>query len=123
MPETLVLPTGEEVTPEDVFLYSGYPYRFRPRDDEYELELVPLYWGDSGLDVPLADREALVEQWDDASRGTLTPEAWADWLAAAREDDRYDDAELDELARELPVDADAAEEGGLLARVRRALGW
>lgn len=119
MSETLALPTGETVTPEDVFLYGGYPYRFRPRDDEYAFELVPLYWGDSDLDVPFEDREALREQWDEASRGVLTPEEWEQWLADARDDDRFDDEEVAALAAELPVEAPRS--SGLLDRLRRFL--
>jgi hypothetical protein len=123
MTETLELPDGTVVTPDDVFLYSGYPYRFRPREDEYAFELVPLYWGDSDLDVPFTDRSALVDQWDDASQGPLSASEWEQWLASAREDDRYDDAEVDALARELPVDTDSTgDDDGLVARVRRVLG-
>lgn len=120
MPETLELPTGETVTPEDVFLYGGYPYRFRPREDEdYAFEFVPLYWGDSDLDVPFADREALREQWDEASRGVLSPPEWERWLDEAREDDRFTGEEVDALAAELPVDATPS--GGLLDRLRDVL--
>lgn len=120
MSDTLELPTGETVTPDDVWLYGGYPYRYRPRDDASAFELVPLYWGDSDLDIPFEDREALVDQWDADSRGPLTDAEWERWLAAAREDERYEAAELDALADELPVDDGDA--GGLFARLRRALG-
>jgi hypothetical protein len=121
MPDTLELPDGEAVTPDDVFLYGGYPYRFRPRNDEYAFDLVPLYWGNSDLDVPFHDREALVDQWDAESRGVLTDEEWEHWLAAAREDDRFGHEELDALARELPVDA-PDQSAGLLARLGRLFG-
>ena len=37
MADTLELPNGDEVTPEDVFLYNDYPYRLVwLDDDEYE---------------------------------------------------------------------------------------
>ena len=105
MSERLELPTGERVGPEDVFLYNGYPYRFVPLDsDSYEFELSPLYWGDSGMDVPFRDREALVDQWGADSRGLLSPAEWDEWLADARDDERFGDRELVELARELPTD-------------------
>jgi hypothetical protein len=122
--ETLELPSGDVVTPDEPFLYEGYPYRFRPRDDEYAFELAPLYWGDSGMDVPMPDRQALVEQWGRESRGALTAEEWEQWLAEAREDHRFDAEEVDALAQELPVDApEAGDDDGLLAGLRRALGW
>lgn len=123
MDETLELPSGDVVTPDDVFLYEGYPYRFVPlTDDEHAFELAPLYWGDSGLDVPFRSREALVDQWGPESRGTMTEREWERWLREAREDGRFDDSELDALARELSVEEDQAG-GGLLARLRRALGF
>lgn len=123
--ETLELPSGDVVTPEEPFLYEGYPYRFRPRDDEYAFELAPLYWGDSDMDVPMPDRQALVEQWGRESRGALTAGEWEQWLAEAREDHRFDDAEVDALARGLPVDDGAVtdDEDGVLARLQRALWW
>ncbi|WP_276259802.1 hypothetical protein [Haloglomus litoreum] len=136
--DTLELPTGETVTPEDVFCYEGYPYRFVPADaregsnariegpgpgpDEVQFYLVPLYWGGGDMDVPFPDREALVEQWDDA-RGVLTDVEWRDWLVESRADDRFDDAELDAIAAELGLeDGRGGGGGGLLARVRRLLG-
>ena len=125
MPETLELPSGDVVTPDDVFLYEGYPYRFVPLDDEeYAFELAPLYWGDSELDVPFTGREALVAQWGEESRGTLTEDEWAAWLREARADDRYDDEEIDAIARELPGDAadEREERGGPLAWLRRLFG-
>ena len=116
MPDALELPNGDEVTPEDVFLYNDYPYRLVwLDDDEYDFELSPLYWGDSGMDIPFRDREALVDQWEPESRGVLPPEEWADWLDDATADPRFDDAELAELAAELPTDWDhepAADDGG-----------
>jgi len=125
--DTLELPTGGTVHEGDLLLYGGYPYRFRPLpdDDEYAFELAPLYWGEGGMDVPFRDREALVDQWDADSRGVLSPSEWDRWLAAAREDDRFDDAELDALAAELPGDAGPegdANDGGALAWLRRLLG-
>lgn len=139
--DTLELPTGETVTPEDVFCFGNYPYRFIPADehdagaatpvgpgpspDEVSFYLVPLYWGGGDMDVPFRDREALVEQWD-ASRGVLTDEEWREWLAEARGDDRFDDEELDALARELGIgDGDTertAGGGGPLAWLRGLLG-
>ncbi|TSD14790.1 hypothetical protein DP107_07425 [Haloglomus irregulare] len=134
--DTLELPTGETVTPEDVFCYEGYPYRFLPAEardgttaraegpgpgpDEVSFYLVPLHWGGGDMDVPFPDRAALVEQWEDA-RGVLTDAEWEDWLAEARADDRFDDAELDAIAAELGL-AEARAASGLLARVRRLLG-
>jgi hypothetical protein len=142
--ETIELPNGEVVTPEDVFLYENYPYRvqFPDRDGsaaeepgaenpDYEFELSPLYWGGTELDIPFRDREALVEQWGSESRGTLTEMEWEQWgsesrgtltemeweqwLREARHDDRFGDEELDALARELPVSR------GLVARIRDVL--
>ena len=140
--DTLELPTGETVTPDDVFCYEGYPYRFLPAEardgttaraegpgpgpDEVAFYLVPLHWGGGDMNVPFRDREALVEQWDDA-RGVLTDAEWAEWLVEAREDDRFDDDELDAIERELGL-ADAlsggtdGDAGDLLARLRRVLG-
>jgi hypothetical protein len=116
---TLELPNGETVTPDEVFLYNGYPYRFVPLDHhEYEFKLAPLYWGDSDMDVPFPDREALDEQWGAESRGTLAPEEWEAWLREARHDDRFGDDEVDALARELPTPGG----DGLVASIRRALG-
>ncbi len=115
MSDTLTLPNGDEVGPEDVFLYNNYPYRLVWLDDErHAFELSPLYWGDSGMDIPFRDREALVDQWDADSAGLLTPEEWADWLGEATEDPRFDEAELRELAAELPTDWEppAADDGG-----------
>ena len=124
MARTLELPNGESVTPEDVFLYNGYPYRVQfpdgdasaDEDARYEFELSPLYWGGGEMDVPFRDREALVEQWDSESRGILTDHEWKQWLREARHDDRFDDEELDALARELGTT------GGFLSRLRDALG-
>ncbi|MBX0284912.1 hypothetical protein [Haloarcula salinisoli] len=121
MPETLELPNGDEVTPEDVFLYNDYPYRLVWLDSEdHAFELSPLYWGDSGMDIPFRDREALVDQWEPESRGVLSAEEWADWLDEASDDPRFDDEELAELAAELPTDWDhepaTDDDGGLLDR-------
>jgi hypothetical protein len=120
MAERLELPTGETVTPEEPFLYEGYPYRFRPADaDEPAMcYLSPLYWGGGQMDVPVPDRGSFEEGWTEASRGVLTDREWATWLENARGDDRFDDAELDALARELGV-ADAGP--GILDRLRRLL--
>jgi hypothetical protein len=118
--ETLELPNGETVTPDDVFLYEGYPYRFRPADEETTaFYLTPLYWGGGEMDIPFSDRGVLRAQWGEESRGLLSEEAWADWLSEARTDERFDDEELDAVARELGL---AGEELGLLARLRRTLG-
>jgi hypothetical protein len=132
----LELPTGEVVTPDDVFSYGGYPYRFVPADEheptarpagpgptpeEVDFYLVPLFWGGGDMDVPFRDRAALEEQWDD-SRGVLTEAEWRDWLFEARADDRFDEAELNAIGRELGVVNGATDDGGLFARVRRLLG-
>lgn len=117
MAETLELPNGETVTPGDVFLYNGYPYRFVPlADEEYAFALSPLYWGGGEMDVPFRDRTALVDQWGPDSRGTLADEEWEAWLREARHDDRFDEAELDAIAREVGV------RSGLLDRLRRTFG-
>jgi hypothetical protein len=42
--ETLELPSGDVVTPDDVFRDDGYSYRFVPvESDRYAFEPVPLY--------------------------------------------------------------------------------
>lgn len=128
MTQSLTLPNGDTVAPDDVLLHDGYPFRYVPADaaDRYAFYFSPLYWGDSGMDVPFRDRDALEAQWSDASRGTLSREEWQAWLRDARQDDRFDDAEVDALARELPVDTDEPVENapgdGILGRVRRILG-
>ena len=113
-------------------------------DDEHAFALSPLYWGDSGMDIPFRDRDALVAQWSDDSRGTLTPTEWEAWLEGARDEDWADAEEVATFARELPVDAsaesDAASDGddaasddddaasddgddaGILARLRGLVG-
>lgn len=124
MPETLELPNGDVVTPEDVFLYNGYPYRFVPLEsDRYAFEFSPLYWGGGDMDVPFPDRAALEEQWEPETSGTPSESEWEAWLRDKRRDDRFDAAELDALERELlGDDPDAGEGGGLLASLRSALG-
>jgi hypothetical protein len=123
MSDTLELPNGDEVTADDVFLYNDYPYRLVWLDDgDHEFELSPLYWGDSGMDIPFRDREALVDQWEPESKGLLSEAAWADWLEDASDDPRFDDEELEELAAELPTDwdhepANDDDGGGLLDRL------
>ncbi len=115
MTRTLSLPNGDDVTEGDLILYNGYPYRVRfVNGDEYEFELSPLYWGNSGMDIPFVDREALVDQWEADSRGTLTSSEWQQWLREARHDPHFSDEELDEIARELPINE------SLLERLRRA---
>lgn len=104
MTRTLTLPNGENVNEDDIILYNGYPYRVKFADGEYEFKLSPLYWGNSGMDIPFADREALVDQWEADSRGTLTSAEWKQWLREARHNPQFTDAELDEIARELPTD-------------------
>jgi len=117
--ETLELPSGETVTPEDVFHYEEYPYRFEPSDDaDAAFVLSPLYWGGGQMDVPVPSMEAFRAEWSDRSRGVLSETEWETWLADARGDDRYDDAELDAIATKLGLDDGA---GGLLARIRRRL--
>lgn len=122
MTATLDLPTGETVTPDDVFAYDGYPYRFRPLDhDEYDFLLSPLYWGDSGMDIPFTSTDALADQWDD-SAGVKTADEWRAWLADARDDHRFGDDELDALAVELGLaDPSTLDDRSVLARVRDAL--
>lgn len=118
MPETLELPTGETVTPEDVFLFEGYPYRFRPDEGEGFL-LAPLYWGGGQLDVPFGSEADLAQRWaddDPDTRGLLGDEEWRAWLADAREDDRFGREELDAIERELGL------VGGPLDRLKRRLG-
>jgi hypothetical protein len=116
MTRTLTLPNGETVTEDDIILYNGYPYRIRfVDDDRYKFELSPLYWGNSGMDIPFSDREALVDQWEADSRGTLTSTEWKQWLREARHNPQFTDAEIDEIARALPTTS------GLLERLRRIL--
>ncbi|MFB6171248.1 MAG: hypothetical protein ABEJ23_01860 [Haloarculaceae archaeon] len=119
MPPTLTLPNGETIAPGEVILYEGYPYRYVASDDpDVAFVLSPLFWGDSPLDVPFSSRAALADQWGAESRGTLTEAEWADWLADAREDERFGAAELDAVASEVLAD----DRNGVLARVRRFLG-
>lgn len=124
MSQTLELPNGDVVTPDTVFLFNNYPYRFVPldalEDDEYEFKLVPLYWGNSEMDIPFPDREAFVEQWGPESRGVLSDDEWESWLRTARGDDRFGEEELDALARELPTES--ATDDGLLRKLRNVLG-
>ena len=139
MERRLELPNGDVVEPDDVLLHDGYPYRYVPSEDgEYAFVLSPLHWGDSGMDIPFRDRDALVAQWSDDSRGTLTPSKWGDWLESARDEDWIDAEEVATFARELPVDAsiegDAApatadatdatdgDDAGFLARLRGLVG-
>jgi len=123
MADSLELPNGETVTPDDVFLYNDYPYRLVWLDDDtHEFELSPLYWGDSGMDIPFRDRNALVDQWEPESRGVLTAEEWRTWLEDASADPRFDDEELQALATELPTDWEPDEGsddsgGGLMERL------
>ncbi|WP_128477170.1 hypothetical protein [Halorussus pelagicus] len=124
MDRTLELPSGETVTPDDVFLYNGYPYRVEfpegseSDDADAEFWLSPLHWGGGEMDIPFREREALVEQWGPESRGTLSESEWDQWVREARHDDRFGDDELDALHRELPTSG-----GGLVARIRRTLGF
>jgi hypothetical protein len=118
--ETLELPTGETVTPDDVFLFGGYPYRFEPREAGFVLS--PLYWGGGDMDLPFRDREELAFRWgeDGEASGPLSEAEWAAWLENARDDDRFGDEELDALARELGV-AEPDADGSLLSRLRGRL--
>lgn len=119
MSETLELPNGDEVSPDDVFLYNDYPYRLVWLDsDTHAFELSPLYWGDSGMDIPFRDREALVDQWETDSRGLLSDEEWAEWLDDATTDPRFGEEEVAELSAELPTEwespeNDSSSNGGL----------
>lgn len=128
--ETLKLPDGSVVTPDDVFLYNGYPYRFVPGPDDAApaFLLSPLYWGGGDMDVPFEDRAALVDQWEPAESGQLDDDGWREWLDDAHENDQFDDAELDALASEIRggsgdgrgrSNADGTD--GILGRVRRFL--
>jgi len=111
MPETLELPNGDAVSPEDVFLYNDYPYRLVWLETEsHAFKLSPLYWGDSGMDIPFQDREALVDQWETESKGLLSPAEWGDWLEEATADPRFDDEEVSTLAEELPTEWTPASE-------------
>jgi hypothetical protein len=117
MAETLELPTGETVTPEEPFLFEGYPYRFRPDEGE-AFSLSPLYWGGGEMDLRFEGRRKLVERWadDPDSRGILTDAEWRDWLRDARDDDRFGAEELDAVERELGLAR------GPVGRLRRLLG-
>lgn len=119
--ETLELPTGETVTPEDVFLFGGYPYRFVPGEGA-GFVLSPLYWGGGDMDVPFRDREDLANRWgaDGETRGPMSDDEWAAWLDEARADDRFGDDELDAIARELGLEDDENE--SVLGRLRNRLG-
>jgi hypothetical protein len=123
MSQTLELPNGDVVSPDDVFCYNDYPYRLVWLDDDtHEFALSPLYWGDSGMDIPFRDREALVDQWEVDSQGRMTAEEWADWLDDATADPRYSDDEVTSLAAELPTEWDPEDEdsdsgGGLRDRL------
>ena len=109
MSRTLELPNGDVVSPDDVFCYNDYPYRLVwLEDDTHEFALSPLYWGDSGMDIPFRDREALVDQWEVDSQGRMTPEEWADWLDDATTDPRFSDDEVTSLAAELPTEWDSS---------------
>ncbi|MBV0901549.1 hypothetical protein [Haloarcula salina] len=112
MSETLELPNGDVVSPDDVFNYNDYPYRLVWLDgDAHDFAFSPLYWGDSGMDIPFRDREALVDQWEVDAEGLLTPAEWEDWLDEAASDPRFSDEEVAGLADELPGewDGDAGE--------------
>jgi hypothetical protein len=120
MTRTLTLPNGEEITEDETVLYNGYPYRLRFVDgDDYEFALSPLYWGSSGMDIPFPDRDALVEQWESDSRGTLTDEEWDGWIREARRNPQFTDDEIDEIARQLGATETT---DGPLDRLRRLLG-
>ena len=111
MGRRLELPSGDAVEPGDVLLHDGYPYRYVPsEDDEDAFVLSPLYWGDSGMDIPFRDPDALAAQWSDDSRGTLSPGEWEAWLDGVRDEDWVDAEEVATFARELPVDASVADE-------------
>jgi hypothetical protein len=119
MAETLELPTGETVTPEEPFLFEGYPFRFRPVDDDAEgFELSPLYWGGGQMDQRFESRAELVDRWadDPDTRGVLTDAEWRTWIEEARDDDRFVAEELDAIERELGLAT------GPLSRLRSALG-
>jgi hypothetical protein len=122
MVRTLKLPNGDVVSPDDVFCYNDYPYRLVWLDDDtHEFALSPLYWGDSGMDIPFRDREALVDQWEVDSQGRMTAEEWADWLDDATTDPRYSDDEVASLAADLPTewtpDGGGGDSGGFLDRL------
>ena len=135
MDRRLELPSGDVVEPGDVLLHDGYPYRYVPSDDdEHAFVLSPLHWGNSGMDIPFRDRDALAAQWSEDSRGTLTPDEWEAWLDGVRGEDWIDAEEAATLARELPVDASVADDtaadgadataadAGFLARLRGLIG-
>jgi hypothetical protein len=117
MTDRLELPTGETVTPEDPFLFEGYPYRFVPAEGK-GFELSPLYWGGGRMDQPFESRSELADRWadDPDSRGRLTDPEWREWLREARDDDRFVAEELDAIERELGLAP------GPVGRIRRLLG-
>lgn len=94
-----------------------------PADGEAPaFSLSPLYWGGGEMDVPFRDREALREQWEPDASGVLDDAGWEAWLAEARDDDQFGEAELDAVARELFDDSAPAPLGdraaGLFDRLR-----
>lgn len=111
---TLELPNGDAIEPGDVILFEGYPYRYVVPEDGGAFTLSPLYWGESMLDIPFGSRVDLEEAWGGESHGTLTEAEWRAWIEAARDDETFDDAELDAIADEV------LSERGLLDRLRRA---
>ncbi len=127
MTETLELPDGTVLSPDDVFLYNDYPYRFVPTDETESAAflLSPLYWGGGEMDVPFAGHDELREQWIPDQSGDLDRGEWEQWLGDARADDTFDDAEIDALAAEILGDAEsaatAATDEGLLSRIRSLL--
>ena len=123
MSETLELPNGDVVDTEDVFLYNDYPYRFVPLDHpEFAFKLAPLYWGQSDMDVPFPDREALVEQWGADSQGTMTDAEWAAWVADRRGTEMFGEDELDAITEEVGLSEEVSGDDGIVASIRRTLG-
>lgn len=109
----LRLPNGDTITPGDIILFEGYPYRYV--DAEGGFTLSPLYWGDSDLDLWFDSVTELDSRWGSRSRGVLTEPEWRIWLSEARDSPRFSTAELDYIEGEvLPPP-------GLVDRVRRFL--
>lgn len=123
MTETLELPDGTVVTPEDVFLYNDYPYRFVPTDETEPdaFLLSPLYWGGGEMDIPFSDHDVLREQWNSDESGDLDRDEWEQWLDDARGNDKLDEAEVDALTAEIlgETATTAATDDGILSRIRR----
>ena len=117
--DDVALPNGEDVEAGTVILFEGYPYRV-DRDDG--IRLSPVYWGDSALDLTFEDAEDLGDAWGEESRGTLREAEWQSWLADARADERFGDAEVDAIAQEVLGSGAGGWVSQVVGRLRRLLG-